>query len=235
MLKDVTTGWSWGEPQRVAREDELDASRLDLQIADSARDWKAIGVTISDAMGGNHRFGWGRFRSFPGEVSVPGSNLCRAESAYRFQLEFSRAGTEGAVPDRQYSLGSLEICLQTARQQSGLPLSNGRKLQLSMRRQEDEVLFLHDRKLQMAVDGVDQRQVVSADWSPAEGEVGRLWLTGELHRRSWRQAAVTRGRAHGTQSFRLVLPPGLSQPQLHFGTYRSRFVTFTVKPKWVTP
>jgi hypothetical protein len=210
-LQQVTCGWSYADRTRPARGEDASQVRLDFHLSERARDWRFVGATLSDASGASYRFthGWERAR---GAAYIPGDNLCREEPAYEYRLEFSRALSAGAPPDRFDNLGT--VVLGDGSRPESRSLSDGRKVTLYSDAPSGSIY---------------------GNWMPAYGQIGRL-IAVDAHGLSIKttdELTLPGGMPHG-QQLGLTLPRGTQRARVRFEIYSSRYVTFRIKPRWIS-
>lgn len=213
-LTGVTTGWSRATPRRPAAAYEAQFTRLTFHCADASRQWEVAGVSLADSMGGRYRSQL--WRMVPGVLYVEGDNLCRREPAYRYQLEFSRALSHTAKPDRIYRFPVRQVSPASGSHSlEPMKMPDGRRLVV------DYLQGNRDYKLRVT-------------WQPRIGELGRLWAfdpNGQLIGAAWPN--IPRDNPQ-IQVLTVTVPVHVRQLELGLGVYDSRFATFTVKPRWIT-
>lgn len=214
-LTDVSTGWGRTHLRRPAFGEEVQATRLDYELAPTSREWQSVGVSLADAMGDSYRFET-ELRQEPGALYVAGDNLCRQESAYRYSLEFSRGLTPAAKPDRVYRFPKTQVpAAEPGAPFTHVPLPDGRQL----------TLFAFES---------DRYQLVQGNWQPQAGEIGRIWAYDRGGRLLGAGSPSLPGGEPRSQMLHLRIPRGIHQIELRLGIYTSRTLAYTVKPRWVT-
>ena len=216
-LLDASRGWTRLDAGRPENEKQTDLVRLPYRLDGSqggGAEWRPVSVRLSDAMGGTCRIDWGAWRRTRGAILVRGDNLCREEPAYEYRLEFSRAQTPGAEPDQLLELGNMTV-------QEGVhtnfSLPDGRVVNVNATEADDSMLLF-------------------GAWSPQEGEIGRL-LVGDsrVQAPDFEVPMMPGGKPTLSQQLQAKVRRGTKLAHLHFGIYRSRFVTFRIKPRWLPP
>jgi hypothetical protein len=212
-LTEATWGWSYMARTRPARGAEAVLVRLRYRLPARSRDWRFVGVTLSDATGGSYRFGTDGWQRAPGTAYIRGDNVCREEGAYEYRLEFSQAESPGVRPAQSYDLGPYTLGDLSRPVVRFLP--DGRRVTLFSEAAEG-TLF--------------------GNWSPRYGQIGRLRATDVRGRplKTIGEVALPGGIPHG-QQLGMSVPKGTRQVRLRFEVYQSRYVTFRIKPRWITP
>ncbi|MCC2670688.1 MAG: hypothetical protein K0Q72_3159 [Armatimonadetes bacterium] len=212
-VTEVTRGWSYGDVGRLTRGSvEVPMVRFRFRVPESSRDWTPVGAKLTDATGGSYRFGTDGWSLQSGMLYVRGDNVCREEPAYDYRLEFSRAPAVGAPPDQTFDLGAWEV---SALAPKSLTLPDGRPVHV------------------FAMDEDGGQTDLAGNWQPRDGEIGRLWTGGRVPPAKRDPPLPLPGGSPHAQQLGIPLPKGQKRVHLYFGIYRSRFVTFRVKPQWL--
>jgi hypothetical protein len=125
-------------------------------------------------------------------------------------MEFSRALTSDR-PDQVIRFGPVTPGTTTP---VGLSLPGGRTLNLLYNADGEPSFF--------------------GNWPARDGEVARVWVIGE-DGRSWSMTPpLLLGGVPRSQSFNIPVPKGIRRVRVRFGVYKSQFVTFRVKPRWLS-
>jgi hypothetical protein len=202
-------GWLPGYQGRV-RASDLPFTKLSYRLGNRSWDWAPVGATLRDATGGSYRFDFQDWRRASSALFVRGDNLCREEPAYEYRVEFSRAPVASTRPDRVYDLGAVATA-------------------------KPAIVVLPDGHAVAGFANPRGNPTISGSWYPREGELGRLWATAADGRPLPPTPFQPRWGRSREQTLKVIVPKGAKRVHLHFGIYKSRFVTFRVKPRWLSP